>query len=238
MSSSQTEAKQTRVMTAQEWINKWENNTIGFHQHNIHRLLVEFLDVMLNKKSKARILFPLCGKALDMKWLADMGHNIVGIDVSEIGLKDFFEEQKIPYVEEAVPEIPGGKVFKSTCGNISLYCCNIFDLSDKVVGKFDGIWDRGALVAVNPSDRERYSKTMLQLMNKDCRYLAVTVGYDVALVKGPPFYVSDADLQSLMGSLCDIQLLKAVDALTDTQRDWGLDFFEERIHLITLKANS
>lgn len=41
-----------------------------------------------------------------------MGHNIIGVDVAEIGLKEFFEEQNVPYVEESVAEIPGAKVFK------------------------------------------------------------------------------------------------------------------------------
>ncbi|XP_053570762.1 thiopurine S-methyltransferase isoform X2 [Bombina bombina] len=170
--------------------------------------------------------------------VADMGHNIIGVDVCEIALKEFFEEQKIAYVEEAVPGIPNAKVFKSTSGNISLYCCSIYDISEKIVGKFDGIWDRGGFVAVNPCDRERYSKVMLSIMNEDCRYLLVTVEYDIKLVKGPPFYVSDADLEMLLGSLCNRKCLKVVDSLTDIQKGWGLDFFQEKIHLVTPKSNS
>ncbi|KAM4706065.1 thiopurine S-methyltransferase-like isoform 2-T3 [Rhinophrynus dorsalis] len=208
-----SEIKQDRVLTANDWVQRWENRNIAFHQDNIHQFLSEFLDTMLNNREQLNIFFPLCGKAVDMKWLAHMGHNIVGVDVSEIGLKEFFEESKIDYVEEAMTEIPGAKVFKSTSGNISLYCCNIFDLSD-------------------------YTNLMLSFMAKDCRYLLVTLNYNPALIKGPPFYVSDADLERFLGPLCTIKHLKTVDAMTDKQKDWGLDYYYEKIHLITLKESS
>ncbi|XP_075441739.1 thiopurine S-methyltransferase-like isoform X2 [Ascaphus truei] len=239
-----SDTKQNRVMTEEDWKQKWENKRIAHHQVKIHKLLSEFLDTMLNNRKELRIFFPLCGKAVDMKWLADMGHNIVGADVSETAIKGFFEEQNISHVEEAVPGIPGAKVFKSTSGNLSLYCCSIYDISDvcvissSIVAKFDGIWDRGGLVAVNPCDRERYIKVILSLMDKDCRYLLVLVAYDPKLVRGPPFYVTDADLETLFGSLCNIKCLKTVDSLTHVQEGWGLDFFQEKIYLLTLKSSS
>ncbi|XP_069588403.1 probable thiopurine S-methyltransferase [Ranitomeya imitator] len=187
-------------------------------------LLVEFIDEMQNGRGKLNIFFPLCGKAVDMKSLADMGHNVVGVDVCDIGLKEFFSEHYIPYTEEAVAKIPGAKVFKSVSGNIELYSCSIYDVSHSVIGRFDGMWDRGAFVAVNPKDRERYANDVLSLMAKDCRYLLVTVEYDIKLVRGPPFYVSDSDLQNLLGRSCTLKLLKKIDALTNKQKQWGLDF--------------
>lgn len=39
------------------------------------------------------------------------------------------------------------------------------------------------------------------------------------------------------GNRCNIELLHSVDALTDRQRDWGLDYFTENVHLITLKSS-
>ncbi|XP_029446596.1 thiopurine S-methyltransferase-like isoform X2 [Rhinatrema bivittatum] len=149
-----TGIKQDRVMANEEWIMKWEQKNIAFHEKQVHRLLEKYLDTLLNHRDKLRIFFPLCGKAIDMKWLADMGHSITGVDISETGLKEFFADQNVSYIEEQVPEIPGAKVFKSLSGNISLYCCSIYDFP-RIAVKFDGIWDRGGLVAVNPCDRKR-----------------------------------------------------------------------------------
>jgi len=48
--------------------------------------------------------------------LANMGHSIVGVEISEKGIKQFFEEQDLAYNEEAVPAIPGAKLFKVSEG--------------------------------------------------------------------------------------------------------------------------
>lgn len=38
-----------------------------------------------------------------------MGHSVVGVEVSEQALKEFFAEHSLPYREEPVPEISGAK---------------------------------------------------------------------------------------------------------------------------------
>ncbi|XP_040209710.1 thiopurine S-methyltransferase-like [Rana temporaria] len=233
-----TERIQDTVFTVMDWNEKWKTRQIGFHEKDVHPFFAEFLDEMKNGREKLNIFFPLCGKAVDMKWLADMGHNIVGVDVVEIALKEFFEEQNVPYVEESVAEIPGAKVFKSTSGNISLYCCNFYDISDSIIGRFDGIWDRGALVAVNPCDRERYGSVLLSLLNKDSRYLMVVFEYDPKLMTGPPFYVPESDIERLFGSACSYKLLKKIDALTENKRKCRLDYYYQKIYLVTPKSNS
>ncbi|XP_072269417.1 thiopurine S-methyltransferase-like [Pyxicephalus adspersus] len=237
-SSNFTKTKQAIVLTDEDWNVKWQTRQIGFHEKDVHPLLVEFQNEMINDKTKLNIFFPLCGKAVDMKWLADMGHNIVGVDISEIGLKEFFEEQNLPYFEEPVAEIPGAKVFKSTSGNISLYCCSIYTISSSVIGRFDGIWDRGALVAVNPCDRKRYANLLLSLLNRDSRYLLVVLDYDPTLITGPPFYVSESEMEQLFGSTCSYKLLKNIDVMTDKQRQRGLGYCNSKIYLITPKSIS
>ncbi|XP_064017118.1 thiopurine S-methyltransferase isoform X2 [Pogoniulus pusillus] len=190
-------SQKDRVVTAEEWRQKWATGNTGFHKEQVHPLLQKYLDVLLNGRSGLRIFFPLCGKAVEMKWLADMGHNVVGVEVSEQALKEFFTEQSLPYCEEPVPEISGAKKFQSASGNISLYCCSIYDLSSSIVGKFDGVWDRGALVAVNPRDRQRYVSLMITLLEKNSSYLLVTVAYDPNKHKGPPFYVPESEIKTL-----------------------------------------
>lgn len=44
--------------------------------------------------------------------LADMGHSVVGVEISEKAIKQFFEENNMTYSEEPVPAIPGAKVYK------------------------------------------------------------------------------------------------------------------------------
>ncbi|XP_041932900.1 putative thiopurine S-methyltransferase [Alosa pseudoharengus] len=230
-------AQANRVMALSEWEDRWQTGRTGFHQPQVHKLLENNLDKVLCGRNEVRFFFPLCGKAVDMKWLADKGHSVVGVEISEKAIKQFFEEHKLTYSEESVPAIPGAKVFKSSNGKISLYQCDLYKFSSDVVGQFGGIWDRGSLVAINPCDREKYATLILSLMDKNCRYLLDTLLYNPELYKGPPFLVSDEDVKNLFGKTCDIAFLQSEDAFMDRHKDWGLDYLTEKVHLLTLKAN-
>ncbi|XP_074843702.1 thiopurine S-methyltransferase isoform X2 [Carettochelys insculpta] len=181
----------------------------------------------------SKIYYPLW---VSSNKLADMGHSVIGVEFSECALKEFFAEQNLSYSEEPIPGISGAKVFKSASGSISLYCCSIHDLSSTIVGKFDGIWDRGSLVAINPCDREHYANLMFSVMERSCCYLLVTVLYDANKHKGPPFYVPDSQIKSLFGKFCEIKYLEKVDVFSDSHKAWGLDYFLEVIYLLTLKS--
>ncbi|XP_004847681.1 thiopurine S-methyltransferase isoform X2 [Heterocephalus glaber] len=164
-----SEVQKNRIITQEEWQDNWVNHKIGFHQAEGHQLLKKHLDNFLKGESGLRVFFPLCGKAVEMKWFADLGHSVIGVEISELGIREFFMEQNLSYSEEPITELPGAKVFKSSSGNISLYCCSIFDLPRANIGKFDRIWDRGALVAVNPSDRGRHPHRYLSFDLKSIR---------------------------------------------------------------------
>ncbi|XP_004473221.1 thiopurine S-methyltransferase [Dasypus novemcinctus] len=229
------EVQKNRVLTLEEWQKKWVNHETAFHQKQGHQLLKKHLDTFLDGKSGLRIFFPLCGKAVEMRWFADRGHSVVGVEISELGIKEFFTEQNLSYSEEPISEIPGAKAFKSSSGNISLYCCSIFDLSRVNIGKFDRIWDRGALVAINPGDRERYADIMLSLMRKGFHYLVSVFSYDPTKHAGPPFYVPETEIKRLFGTICNIQCLEKVDAFEERHKNWGLDYIFEKLYLFTEK---
>lgn len=59
------------------------------------------------------ILFVSC----DLTWssrirLADQGHAVVGVEISEKAVRQFFTENNLAFTEEPVPSIPGAKLFK------------------------------------------------------------------------------------------------------------------------------
>ncbi|CAN9504235.1 unnamed protein product [Ophioblennius macclurei] len=226
-----------RVMQLSEWEQRWHDDKIGFHQPQVHNMLEANIDKVLNGRSGVRFFFPLCGKAVDMKWLADKGHSVVGVEISEKAIRQFFEENNMTYSEEAVPAISGAKVFKNSEKNISLYQCDLYNFSSSVAGQFDAIWDRGSLVAINPQDREKYAALIMSLMAKDCRYLLDTLLYNPELYQGPPFFVPDEQVQKLFGGSCDIETLQSEDALMDRHREWGLQYLTEKVQLITPKSS-
>ncbi|KAG5842682.1 hypothetical protein ANANG_G00180200 [Anguilla anguilla] len=85
-------AQADRVMDLSEWEGRWQEGRIGFHQLHVHKMLESNIDKILCGRKGIRVFFPLCGKAVDMKWLADMGHSVVGVEISEKGIKEFFED--------------------------------------------------------------------------------------------------------------------------------------------------
>ncbi|XP_037374810.1 thiopurine S-methyltransferase [Talpa occidentalis] len=229
------EVQKHQALTLEEWQQKWVNRNIAFHQEQGNQLLKKYLDTFLEGKNGLRVFFPLCGKAVEMKWFADQGHSVVGVEISELGIREFFTEQNLTYSEEPVMEIPGAKLFKSSSGNILLYCCSLFDLPRANIGKFDRIWDRAALVAINPGDHQRYTDIMLSLMEKGARYLLSVLSYDPTKYAGPPFYIPDAEIQRLFGSMCNIHCLEKVDIFEEKYKRWGIDYLFENLYLLTEK---
>uniref|UniRef100_A0A674NBC8 thiopurine S-methyltransferase n=1 Tax=Takifugu rubripes TaxID=31033 RepID=A0A674NBC8_TAKRU len=247
--AAEVEAKQTqpsimlapqanRVMAVGEWEERWDDGRTGFHQPQVHKMLELNIDKVLAGRPGVRFFFPLCGKAVDMKWLADRGHSVVGVEISEKAIKQFFEENNLAYSEEPVPSIPGAKVYKSSEKNICLYQCDLYKFSSSIEGQFGAIWDRGSLVAINPRDREKYAALLTSLMAQDCRYLLDTLLYNPDLYPGPPFLVPDEQVHSLFGPSCDVELLQSVDAMTERHRSWNIDYLTENVFLVTLKKSS
>ena len=47
----------------------------------------------LELASDAPVFVPLCGKSLDMVWLAQQGHRVIGAELSQRAIDDFFAER-------------------------------------------------------------------------------------------------------------------------------------------------
>ncbi|XP_008329347.1 probable thiopurine S-methyltransferase [Cynoglossus semilaevis] len=231
------EPQADRIMALSEWEGRWTQGRTAFHKTTVHEMLERNIEKVVAGRTGVRFFFPLCGKAVDMKWLADQGHSVVGVEISEKAIKEFFQESELTYSEESVPAIPGAKVYKNLEKNISLYQCDLFSFSSSVGGQFGAIWDRGSLVAINPRDREKYSCLILSLMAKDCRYLLSTLLYNPELYKGPPFLVPNEQLHSLFGGSCDIELLQSEEYQEEKYRSWRVDSLSENVHLITFKRS-
>ena len=78
-------------MEHQLWLERWAKKEIGFHEGTVNKYLHDHWEQLAGKGTGA-VLVPLCGKAHDMWWLHDRGHPVLGIELSEVACKDFFEE--------------------------------------------------------------------------------------------------------------------------------------------------
>lgn len=71
------------------WRARWSRNEIGFHLPEVNPWLLRHWP----RASRGRVLVPLCGKSLDMTWLAGQGLQILGVELMETAVQAFFAEQ-------------------------------------------------------------------------------------------------------------------------------------------------
>jgi thiopurine S-methyltransferase len=65
-------------------------------------MLVKHVDKLTLDRPNLRFLIPLCGKSLDIVWLSSLGHDVVGIEFSNVGIEQFFSENNIPHTVSQV----------------------------------------------------------------------------------------------------------------------------------------
>jgi len=76
-------------MQADFWQKRWERDQIGFHLAEVNPYLQQYWPA-LGLAAQTRVLVPLCGKSLDLIWLADQGFEVLGIELAEKAVEDFF----------------------------------------------------------------------------------------------------------------------------------------------------
>ncbi|UBM26628.1 thiopurine S-methyltransferase [Pseudomonas sp. p1(2021b)] len=172
------------------WHKRWADNQIGFHQAQVNPYLQAHWP-SLGLAPGSRVLVPLCGKSLDLAWLAGQGHRVLGVELSRRAVEDFFREHGL------VPEVVQQGAFEVwRSGAVELWCGDFFALQAKDLADCAGLYDRAALIALPPAMRERYMALLSSLLPAPCGGLLVTLDYDQALLDGPPFSVADDEVRA------------------------------------------
>jgi len=202
------------------WDKRWQDGKTGWHKTEANDMLVMYHG---HYKEEGTVLFPMCGKTVDMKYLYEGGFSVVGVEYSKQPVEEFLSENDIKFV---VSKNGAYDTYKSEDGKITIHCGDFFQAKPEIVGKIDGIWDRGALVAMNPCDRSKYAEIILSLMDKDTVYLIAGLSYDQNCHGGPPFSVPMETVEELYGSTCEIEILLEAPNESSMKRfklDWWLD---------------
>ncbi|WP_065257088.1 thiopurine S-methyltransferase [Pseudomonas bananamidigenes] len=213
-------------MQPEFWYKKWETNQIGFHQPEVNPYLQRhWADLAI--AAQARVLVPLCGKSLDLLWLAGQGYRVLGVELSEKAVEDFFREQAL---QPQISEEGGFRIYRA--GSIELWCGDFFALSASDVVDCTALYDRAALIALPWPMRERYATHLLEILPAGLRGLLITLDYDQAQMSGPPFAVTDAEVQRLFGNDWAVQALEEQDVLNESGKflQAGVTRLQERVY--------
>ncbi len=174
-------------MDEQFWHQKWAKNEIRFHLSEANPKLVKYFGE-LKLYENSRIFLPLCGKTKDIGWLLSNGHSVVGAELSEAAIKQLFEELEL---EPTITAADSMKLYSAE--TIDIYVGNIFDLTDRMLGLVDAVFDRGALVALPAEMRKRYTVHIIDI-TEAAHQLLICLEYDPALKDGPPFSITDTEV--------------------------------------------
>lgn len=214
-------------MEPSDWQARWREGKTAFHEGAPNAFLVSHADRLGAPK---RVFVPLCGKARDMAFLASRGAEVVGVDVSELAAEQFFAESSI--VAERSKSAPFD-VWAAE--GVKILVGDVFAVDPSSVGAFDAIYDRAALVALDPEVRSRYVALLASLLAPDGKLLLVTFDYDQSKMAGPPFAVSDATVLELFAAGFECEKLGERD-VTDERprfREAGADRVSESAWLLS-----
>lgn len=206
------------------WLERWREGRTGFHRDEVNPRLVEHHPRVLGPT--IRVLVPLCGKSADLEWLAVHGHEVVGVELSELAAQAFFAERGItPERREQTPFI------ELSHGAISILVGDFFAATPELTGYCDGVYDRAALIALPEELRARYTAHLPTLLAPKARLLLVTLDYDAA--GGPPFCVSPAEVEQRYRG-AQRSALGSVDVRAETPGPVarGATFVHENTYLI------
>jgi len=186
------------------WHQKWENNDIAFHESEANPLLVKYFNA-LSLVEGSRVFLPLCGKTLDIPWLLANGYRVAGAELSKIATEQLFAELGV------APKISGvGEVDHYSAKNIDIFVGDIFDLSGKMLGLVDAIYDRAALVALPEKMRNRYTAHLAEITDK-APQLLICYEYDQSLMEGPPFSISNEEVNQHYRDSYDLTLIASTN---------------------------
>ena len=90
-------------MNKEYWHQKWQSQDIGFNQVQPNKLMMRYFS-LLKLTLGSRIFVPLCGKSIDMLWLANQGYRVVGVECSPLACDTFFKENKIPVTKRPMED--------------------------------------------------------------------------------------------------------------------------------------
>lgn len=219
-------------MNPEFWHNRWQEKRIGFNQSEVNPLLKKYWSE-LNLPIGSRVFVPLCGKSIDMVWLLSQGYDVIGVELVESAVQEFFAEQNIEPTVHQHLENPTIKCYQGKLEHngrtITLWVADIFALTAKDIGNINAVYDKAALIALPTDMRLKYSERICKISD-NAPQLLITLNYVQSKKDGPPFSISHEQVQQYYSDDYEITELASEPAsigsmpeLTVTEHVWLLN---------------
>ena len=187
-------------MQAEYWLKRWQSNDIGFHDGKVNPSLDRYF-TNLNLPASSCVFIPLCGKTVDIHYLLNKGMYVVGVELSELAVRQLFIELAL------TPKVTKHGLLSAYQAQwICIWVGDVFALTADHLGHVDAIYDRGALVALPYAIRNQYAQHIITLSNA-APQLLITCVYDQSKRCGTPYSVSAAEIQSSYAKQYSLKIL-------------------------------
>jgi len=210
------------------WQQRWADNQIGFHQSQVNPYLQQYWP-QLQLAPGSRVLVPLCGKSLDLAWLAGQGHRVLGVELSRRAVEAFFREHGL---QPQVTQQGAFEVWRD--GDVELWCGDFFALRAEDVADCVALYDHAALIALPPQMRAHYMALLSQALPTGAGLL-VTLDYQQELLAGPPFSVADDEVRRGFGGW-QVEALEAWEVISESPKflQAGVKSLVERVYRVLI----
>ncbi|CAM3560287.1 thiopurine S-methyltransferase [Halomonas sp. FME1] len=203
---------------SEQWRKRWQEGRIGFHLQQAHPALLRHwasLDVDVDTK----VLVPLCGKSVDMRWLADIGHSVLGIEFAPEAIEQFLLQRST-----AVSRYSQAGFTVSRQGSVELWCGDFFHLHIQQAAEIGAFYDRASLIALPPATRQRYAFHLAQLVPPGAKGLLISLSHSEEGA-GPPYSVPASEIENLFKANFTLTFLEegSPDERGRTESIWALE---------------
>lgn len=212
-----------------QWESRWQDGRIGFHLPEVNPYLIRFSDELLCE-SPDKVFVPLCGKSLDLCWLASKAKKVVGVELVSKAVYDFFAENNLAYTIQQAEKL---QLFSSK--SIDIFQGDFFDLKLEQTSSFKAIYDRASIVSLQKDERKKFVEHLISFLEPGGRILLIILEYDQNKMDGPPYCVSAEEIEKLFSPYGTLELLETCEVLDDRFRNKGLDSLLEHVFLIIKK---
>jgi len=210
------------------WLEFWKNNETNWHSDVGTQELEEYVG-LLKLEPGDKVFFPLCGKSLDMTYILNQGFSVIGVELSEIGIKQFFHENSLDFTISSV-----GEFNLYSAKNIEIYCGDFFSLTSKNLCDVKAVFDRKSLIALDRNLRQKYVKHLNDIISLGVRMLLITLHYPQHQMSGPPFSVDKSEVESLFSMAFKYQELRSFQDIENGSKlaRSGVDYIENAAYCL------
>ena len=205
------------------WHERWVTEQIGWHRPVYNDMMVKHW-ASIGAKPYGTVLVPLRGKSLDMVWLAERGHNVIGLEMVELAVETFFQERNLT-PEKATSQ--QHTTYRS--GPYTVYQGDALALEANTL-QADAWYDRAAMIALPATARDGYVQQLRDQTSPGAVGLLITYAYPQEEMEGPPFSLPDEEVYRLFSNGFTVERLENMQL--EDERGRGLSAISSSVFKI------